>query len=769
MSAARPQASALFVFRMKPQIRALLLIATLGVVATVAMTLRMRRDGQRPRVANTAAPAVADQFLALEASEQAVSARDFKGEIDAGPAREALEEVWNRLNRDPDALNTMADLAPDRIEVAGLIPVGSSIIKGAEDFSNLASGKSWSRDGWQSQLREWHSTGWRVRRSRWDLLEWIPSPAESHFSFELLLERIPDGARRQLRGRAVASGNEGVIGTGSRIRIDALEALGIPTKPAMAVEWEVTIPMPPGVSFCDPLIAVPRRDGLGDDLLLVGAAIWLRQEADGWRTEPLLGLPAEQIWAATVVDWDADGHGDLLLAGSDGLRWLRGPGWRGPGQVLWVPPTKWRHPQVLAAADVDGDGDLDLFLGQYKLPFQGGQFPTPYHDANDGFESCLLRNDGPAGLRDTTTEAGLAAKRRRRIYSASFADLNDDGHPDLVLVSDFAGVDLFLNNGQGQFTDVTTRLGDDRHLFGMAHLTGDFNDDGRTDLFAIGMGSPTASRLDRMGQVRSGWPDDRRLRPAMTAGNRMFLGTPGGLRMAPWAAQVASGGWAWAVTAIDPDNEGFLDFHLCNGHETRENVGDYERQFWMHDIHVAGSTNNPVAELYFRNAAGKRAADRASYGGWQNGAFFQRAGEGRYVEAGWLAGSVIPADTRNAVALDVGNDGRMDLAVTTFEEWPARRQRLILLRNRVVNPGNWIGIDLGDGVSDVRVRIKSGGVTRERRLMPGESYRSQTVGRLHFGLGTATGVESVELQLPRKQPRSLTGLHVNRWNRVETR
>lgn len=753
---------------MTPRPHALLLLAVLLVVSTVAVVVRARRGTPRTPVARAVGPSVTESFLALEEAERSGAERDFHRELAATPALEALADLWDRLNRDPDAWISMADWAPEQIKVASVAAAKPSL-RDAVDFSASLAGKSWNREGWQAQLGEWHRLGWRIRRSRWELLDWSPTPPQSEFSFDLFLERIPEGARMRLRGRGVARGNDGLLGAGSEIRIEALVAEKIPTRPAIGVEWETEIPLPAQTSFCDPLIAVPRRDGTGEDLLLVGASTWYRQEPGGWRAEPLTGLSPEGVWAATVADWDADGHGDLLLAGDSGLRWLRGPDWHGPGEVLWVPPTKWRHPQVLAAGDLDGDGDLDLFLGQYKLPFQGGQFPTPYHDANDGFESVLLRNDGAAGLRDGTQAAGLAAKRRRRIYSASFADWNDDGHPDLVLVSDFAGVDLFLNDGHGRFTDLTAKLGDYRHLFGMAHLTGDFDGDGRTDLFAIGMESPTAARLDRMELVQREWPEDRRLRPAMTAGNRMFLGSPDGFVLAPWAAQVAAGGWAWAVTAIDLDNGGLLDFHLCNGHETRASVRDYERQFWMHDLHVAGSTNHPVTDLYFRNAAGRRAADRASYGGWQNGTLFVQTDPGRYAESGWLMGSAIPADTRNAVALDVGGDGRMDLAVTTFEEWPARRQRLLILRNQTPNPGNWIGVDLGDGVADARVRVTSGGVMRERRLTPGESYRSQTVGRLHFGLGSATSVESVELRIPGKQPRPLTGLRVNHWNRVQGR
>jgi hypothetical protein len=111
----------------------------------------------------------------------------------------------------------------------------------------------------------------------------------------------------------------------------------------------------------------------------------------------------------------------------------------------------------------------------------------------------LLRNDAAAGFTDVTDESGLAAKRWRRTYSASFVDVDGDGDLDLVNVSDFAGVDVFLNDGRGRFTDATMDLGDTRHLFGMAHALADLNGDGQVDLFAIGMDSPTAARMNALG------------------------------------------------------------------------------------------------------------------------------------------------------------------------------------------------------------------------------------------------------------------------------
>lgn len=743
--------------------RTLLLVATLAVAVTAAIALRQSRP---PAPGRTPSPQdrttdIATRFLALESSENEAAQRDFAPELAATPAAESVATFWDELNRAQDPLASVANLDWPALRIASPRPAPP----GPARFASLPPTNSWPAHEWQAQLRRWHDAGWRIRRTRWFLESFDARDQTAQVRFEILAENPALPARIQLSGLATSRGPAPFPASSSEIVLQELSCLRAEGAPPWKVVADLEIPVPPHTPFCDPILAVPRRDGRGDDLLLAGAAVWFRNTRQGWQRESLPGLPNERIWAAAVADWDRDGHPDLLLAATDGVRWLRGPDWAGPGEPLWRSPTRIRHPQSLAVSDIDGDGDLDLFLAQYKLPYQGGQFPTPYHDANDGFESHLLRNDGPAGLTDATRAAGLGAKRLRRAYSASFADWNDDGRPDLVVVSDFAGVDLYRNRGDGTFEDLTHTLGDTRHLFGMAHATGDFDDDGRSDLLAIGMDSPVARRLDRMGAVHRGFDGDRRLRPAMTFGNRLYLGRDSGLAQASWAGQLARGGWAWAVTPLDFDNDGGIDFHLCNGHETRASVRDYERQFWLHDIHVAASSNNPVAEVYFRNAAGRRAAEQASYGGWQHGAFFVRTAPATYSDLGWLLGTALFADTRNAVATDFDLDGRMDLAVTTLEEWPAPRQRLVLLRNGNPQPGNWIGFEAPDRTAlDWRIRVTAGGVTRERRITAGESYRSQAVGRFHFGLGNAATVERVEIRRPGDGWRPVEGAKPNQWN-----
>src|SRR6185503_9696221 len=159
---------------------------------------------------------------------------------------------------------------------------------------------------------------------------------------------------------------------------------------------------------------------------------------------------------------------------------------------------------------------------------------------------------------DQTASAGLAAKRFRRTYSASFVDIDEDRDLDLIVVSDFAGLDLYLNDGRGRFTDQTREQVPEAHAFGMAHVLADFNRDGAIDLFMVGMNSYSADRLTQFHPVTESSPAPDRYRPIMAYGNRLLFRRQGKYVSAESANQVARSGWAWGATAADLDNDGYL-------------------------------------------------------------------------------------------------------------------------------------------------------------------------------------------------------------------
>ena len=761
------------------QIRRIVLGVTLLGVLGAALLLRSRRPP-----AGSPEQALVNEFLRLESAETEFIRREWSAELDAEKAEDQVTRLWDALNQAPEAWPVLDGLAVERfhlpkLESAGDADAGIRFQRFSGDTNRAGAASEW-----RDKLGTWRREGWKLAHSHWRLPGHEPAtngrPAYSRVEVTAQLSREVPPERLQLAARlrvrwAPAEGGEA---TPAEVWVESLEVARRSGPPPFRPWLEADVPVPRHTVFTDPLIAADL-DGDGfSELLLVGAGrVWRNRAAGAERVfeaEAFPGLPPERLFAAAWTDSNRDGRGELWLGSSAGLLVgeMNAEGkLAGTPRLAWAAPQPLKHPQVLALADVDGDGDLDVWLAQYKLPYQGGQFPTPWFDANDGFPNYLLLNNGTGQFREATTESGLAGKSRRRSYSASFIDLDGDGDADLVNVSDFAGVDVFLNDGRGHFTDVTASLGVARHAFGMAHAFTDVNHDGRPDLLLLGMDSPVAERLNALGLDRplpgrgvAGIP----VRAAMVHGNRLLLGAAAGLGEAAdgLAESLRRTGWTWGCAWSDFNNDGELDLAVANGHETLASTRDYERQFWLHDCFVAGSTNAPVPDLFFRNAAGRRRGEQASYGGWQSNQLLLSGASAMPRNFAWLLGVAETADSRNLVADDFDGDGRLDLAVTTFELFPAKRQRLLVYRNELpVGDRHWIGLQLGAADLGARVVVRTDRREHVRWSVVGDSFRSQHPARLHFGLG---GEVPHEVQVIRADGRKsvLTNPRMNAWQAV---
>lgn len=446
------------------------------------------------------------------------------------------------------------------------------------------------------------------------------------------------------------------------------------------------------------------------------------------------------------------------------------PPFRNFPQPVWRAEAPLKNPMALTCGDVDGDGDLDVFFAQYRVPTLGAVLKPSYHDANDGDPAYLLVNDGTGRFTDATEAAGLTTKRWRRSYSASLVDLDGDGALDLLVVSDFAGAEVYRNDGRGRFAEVTEAWLGDAKGFGMAHTFADFNADGRLDFLMIGMPSPTVDRLNHLGLSRPGPAEDPAMRARMACGNRLFLARPEGgfVRVADRDA-ITRSGWSWGAAAADFDLDGWSDVYIANGHQSTRSVREYEPEFWLHDLYVDDAIEAHVAGAYLFRKFDRTRGRGWSYGGYEKNRLYLNRGGAGFVEAGHLFGVALEADSRNVVAEDFDGDGTPDLLVTTFEVWPRERQTLQIYRNRLAERGNWIGFRAaGPGGGDLpvgtRVTVRAGGRQWVRAVINGDSHRCQHSGRLHFGLGRAATVEEVEVRWPDGQVTGLRAPEVNRYH-----
>ena len=153
------------------------------------------------------------------------------------------------------------------------------------------------------------------------------------------------------------------------------------------------------------------------------------------------------------------------------------------GPSLASIPTRESIPGPIALADVDLDGDLDVFLGGQSRP---GQFPT-------STDSVLLRNR--EGILELDPSQPEAFRRAGLVRGSVFTDWDGDGDPDLALACEWGPIRLFRNE-QGLFREATSELGFEAWTgWWSGIVSADFDEDGRPDLLVANLGRNTRHRL----------------------------------------------------------------------------------------------------------------------------------------------------------------------------------------------------------------------------------------------------------------------------------
>ena len=320
-------------------------------------------------------------------------------------------------------------------------------------------------------------------------------------------------------------------------------------------------------------IAVGDVDGNGlDDLYLCQPGglpnrLYLRQ-ADGTAREVAAQAGIDVLTpsqSALLLDMNGDGHRDLVLAAGDQVAIFQNDG-RGhfQGAAIHAAPGA----TSLCSADVDNDGDLDLFVCGYVSPYDGTGAPEPYHDAENGQANLLLLNGGDMQFRDGTAAAGLGGTRFS--FAAAFEDVDDDGDQDLYVANDFGRNNLYRNDGAGAFVDVAAELGVEDLSAGMGVSFADVDGDGRLDLHVANMFSSAGRRVAYQRQFQTGaGADDRAGFQRHARGNSLFLnrGDDGFVDVSVEAG-VTMGRWAWGAVFLDFENDGLPDLYVPNGFVT---------------------------------------------------------------------------------------------------------------------------------------------------------------------------------------------------------
>jgi hypothetical protein len=270
--------------------------------------------------------------------------------------------------------------------------------------------------------------------------------------------------------------------------------------------------MPRQLSAEGPALAVGDVDGDGLEDLFLGGAKWqparvaLQRREGGFAASAQPALAADSLSEdvdADFVDVDRDGDQDLVVVSGGNEFWDDAPALRvrlyrndGRGALVAAPeaiPGVFVNGGCVEAADYDGDGDVDLFVGGRVVSRRYGETPRSY----------LLRNDGRGNFADATARVAPALGAAGMVSSAAWLDYDADGRLDLVVVGEWMPVRVFRQEGG--------RLGRAHRARGLAASSGWWNSVSAADLDADGRPDLVLGNLGRNSYIRASAAEPARL------------------------------------------------------------------------------------------------------------------------------------------------------------------------------------------------------------------------------------------------------------------
>jgi len=436
-------------------------------------------------------------------------------------------------------------------------------------------------------------------------------------------------------------------------------------------------------------------------------------------------------WASSVAlgDYDGDGDTDFFLTfwGANALYRNNGDGTFTDVAAAAGLVTKERHWGSGATfIDYDRDGRLDLFTASY-LEFDPARVPTPGQsdtckwkgiDVNCGPRGLppgrgwLYRNNGNGTFTDVSRKSGILAAKGSYLMTATAADFDNDGWPDLYVASDSTSSFFFRNNHDGTFVEQGLERGvslneDGMEQAGMGLGIGDYNLDGALDIFKTHFSDDTNILYRNTGKANF---DDVTISSGLGVETR-FVG--------------------WGAAIGDFDNDGWPDLFYVTGSVYPE----------IEATLPAYPFRTPA--VLFRSLGGVAASSRGP----------------RFEELLDQAGAALleAHASRGAAFGDYDNDGDLDVLVVNLHEPPS------LLRNDLAAPegkANWIGVR--GAPPGTRVTAHYGRQMQTQEVLSQSSFYSSNGLRLHFGLGAASEV-SLDIRWPGGLTQRMEKVAANRF------
>jgi len=430
-----------------------------------------------------------------------------------------------------------------------------------------------------------------------------------------------------------------------------------------------------------------------------------------------------------VGDYNNDGWPDLYITALGGNVLYRN---NGDGTFTDVTAqagvAEGRFSTGAAFGDYDGDGFVDLMVTNYvdfhldDLPGFGKEANCKYRGIDiqcgprglKGAGDALFHNNGDGTFTNVSKSAGVDDAPGYYGMTVIWADFNNTGRPDIYVANDSTPKYLYRNDGNGKFTDIGLESGtgvseDGSEQASMGIAVGDYRHTGLPSLYVTNF----EQEYDDLFLNEGNW-------------NFSDVSYPSGVALPslPWVK--------WGTAFVDLDNDGWLDLIAVGGHITS----------LVDTLPSGGGYRQP--KLVHLNQK-----------------------DGTFCDASDQAGPALQEQrvSRGLAVGDLFNDGNMAVVVEDIDGSP------MILKNHGVAGRHWVSFELAGTKSNrlaigARLKIVAGGMTQTDEVHSGGSYLSQNDLRVHFGLGSATKIDSLEIHWPSGRTQTLTDLAVDHFYSV---
>jgi len=391
--------------------------------------------------------------------------------------------------------------------------------------------------------------------------------------------------------------------------------------------------------------------------------------------------------------------------------------------------------------DYDKDGDLDMYQANYPpTPFDAPNrhYLMKMYFAQDQEKDKLYQNNG-GKFTDVSEEAGLATFGLS--LSATIADLNSDGWPDIYVSNDFSSPDyLFLNKKDGTFYEAVRAVTRNTSFYGMGVDIADFNNDGLLDILQVDMTAEDNRRSKAnmasmnpelfWSTVNSGF-HYQYMQNSLQLNNGNLRDTLPDFSNISRLAGVSSTDWSWGPLFADLDNDGWKDIYVSNG--TRREINN--RDFFL----AWEAEGRPMDRLLERTKEiPSEPLDNYAY---------RNKGDLTFEKMNREWGIQFEGFSNGVVYADLDNDGDLEIVTNNIDD------TVSFFENRNISGNKFIGLRFNGPSKNpnglgTRVEIFGNGHMQVQELTLSRGFQSSVAPEMHFGMGQTQRLDSLKVIWP---------------------